>query len=146
MGEKIQKKRGMRFVVRNCLAFLIVFSFPAFADDPTLELEAYGKGVAASAQEGVLHMTSVVKTLEKPVRAYLITFETDNDALMSVPNASENRAARLANQGKTLVWETNFCSEKLERIMVREGIDMVSGDLQDTSGDTQSLASCFNDK
>jgi hypothetical protein len=64
---------------------------------------------------------------------------------MAVPNAEKDTTAYWANRAKTEAWQVKFCTDQLKRIMSMFGIDLVSGDLIDTKGETQSLAICSPD-
>lgn len=108
-------------------------------------LEAYGRSLAASTPNGAVRFSSVVSTTEKPLRAYKVVFSTSVRELMSNPNGSTDRTARTENLGRTAVWQAKFCTRELKTIMARDGLDLVSGDLQNISGLTQSMALCIKD-
>jgi len=105
------------------------------------QLKSYGYSVAVSTH-GAVNFTSVKKTTEKPLRAYVVVFKTSAMELMSNPNARANNSAFLENQFKTELWQRKLCTPELKSIMTNNGVDLVSGDLQDEFGETQSFALC----
>jgi len=111
--------------------------------DPVIKLTNYGKKIASSSQKGALNFIAAIKTTESPMRAYKIQFQTSAPELMNSPNADKDSRAYLTNVGTTKLWETKFCTDDLKKIMAEFGIDLVSGDLQNMTGDTQSMSACF---
>lgn len=105
------------------------------------QLEAYSNSVAISTH-GAVNFKSLKKTTEKPLRAYVVVFQTSAGELMSSPNASTNKSALFENQFKTELWQRKLCSPQLKSIMENNGLDLISGDLQDEYGETQSFAIC----
>lgn len=105
------------------------------------QLQEYSNSIMNSTN-GAVNFTSVKKTTEKPLRAYVVVFKTNMTALMSNPNASKDNSALFENQYKTELWQRTLCTPVLKSIMINNGLDLVSGDLQDESGETQSFALC----
>jgi hypothetical protein len=105
------------------------------------ELERYGQFVA-DVTGGAVIFLSVRQTTTSPLNAFQVKFETGNDALMSKPDAEPGNAAYYENVGRTKAWSTRFCTPELSAIMRRNKIDTVSGNLTDSTGDTQSMAIC----
>jgi hypothetical protein len=105
------------------------------------ELEKYGSAVAV-ATDGAVIFVSAEQTTKSPLNAFKLQFKTDRDALMSAPGAAPGNAAYLANFGRTELWSTRFCTEELKAIMSRYKIDLVSGDLTNLKGETQSISMC----
>lgn len=105
------------------------------------ELMKYGNTVAA-ATSGAVVFVSAKQTTKSPMNAYKLLFKTDRAELMSEPGAAPGNAAYIANTGLTKLWSMRFCTENLKAIMSQYGIDMVSGDLSNRRGETQSLALC----
>ena len=134
-----ENKISKVYIVLLALAFI----GNAFAADPSTSLESYGKKIASSTQRDAIKFRSVVKTTETPMRAYKLQFQASAPELMAAPNADKDKTAYFINAGKTEVWQAKFCTDDLKRIMFEFGIDLISGDLQDQSGNTQSLSVCF---
>jgi hypothetical protein len=107
-----------------------------------LDLEKYGLAIASSALPGAVQFEEAIQTIEQPMRAYKLTFETSSPALLKSPSGEGDQVAFLKNSGKVDLWQRKFCSLGLIPIMVRHGLDLVSGDLRDLKGETQSLAIC----
>ena len=105
------------------------------------DLQSYANTVV-QATGGEVNSVSVEPTTREPMYAFQIRFMTTNDALMSDPNARPGNAAYLTNVGRTKAWSTRFCTPELKAIMERHAIDMVTGNLTDTNGDTQSMSIC----
>jgi len=122
---------------------LIVAISCAHAGEPVSALEEYGKSVASSSEKGAVRFVSVVKTMDQPMVAYVITFKTDSKALMATPNAENDRSAYVLNSAKTKLWEAKFCTDRLKSLMKDIGANIVSGDLQNSRGETQSMAPCL---
>ena len=83
--------------------------------------------------------------MERPLRAYKLTFATSSPALLKSPNADKDRGAFLQNSGKADVWQRKFCSKDLIPIMLRHGLDLVSAHLLDSRGEVQGMAICPRD-
>ena len=128
---------------KSRFALLLLFvAFYAQADDASSSLEKYGKQLASSTQNNAISLSTVTKTMEQPLRAYKLQFKTTAKELMATPNAQKDTTAYWTNRGKTEVWQTKFCTDQLKRIMATFRIDLVSGDLTNMSGETQSMAIC----
>ena len=106
-------------------------------------LEKYGRAVAAST-DGTILFVSAIQTTKSPMNAFKLQFKTDEDALMSASGAAPGNAAYLANIGRTKVWSAKFCTKQLKSMMSQYKIDLVTGDLANLSGKTQSMAICWS--
>ncbi len=104
-------------------------------------LEEYGRTVAASTDGNILFV-SAIQTTKSPMNAFKLHFKTGDDALMSASGAAPGNAAYLANYGRTKAWSIKFCTSQLKALMSRHQIDLVTGDLTDLRGDTQSMTIC----
>ena len=113
------------------------------ASDSTKDiLSMHGAQIVVTAEPGVLALRVVEKTTEAPVRAYRVVFATQSASLMSDKAGNSDRGAFLRNQGVALVWKAKFCTEELLNAMRRNGIGMVSGQIQDGNGEIQTIAIC----
>jgi rubrerythrin len=106
------------------------------------ELAEYGRNVAGTTEDGAIHYSAVWPTTTEPIRAYKMDFETNHQALMSDRVAQSGDTEYWSNRGRTEVWKAKFCTVNLMGIMRKHGIGMVSGDLKNKSGETQSMAVC----
>lgn len=102
------------------------------------DLERYAASVV-EATNGAVAFVSVTQTTAD---AFQIQFKSGHEALMSQPGAEPGNAAYLSNVGRTKAWSTRFCTPELKAIMSRFGVDIVTGNLTDLAGDTQSMAIC----
>jgi hypothetical protein len=112
------------------------------ADSILNELAEYGRNVAGTTEDGAIHYSAVWPTTTKPIRAYKMDFETNHQALMSAQVTQNGDTEYWSNRGRTEVWQAKFCTVNLMSIMRKYGIGMVSGDLKNKSGETQSVAVC----
>lgn len=112
------------------------------ANDESKTLERYGWRFASSTENNAITLSNVVKTMEEPMRAYKLKFKTNTNALISEPVTHLNSVEYWTNLGKTKSWQTKFCTDELKAIMTTFGIDVVSGDLSNMQGETQSMAIC----
>ena len=112
------------------------------AYDPSKNLEKYGRQLADSTENNTITLSNVVKTTEQPMRAYKLQFQTNVNALMSDSVTNLNSIEYWTNLGKTKSWQTKFCTDELKAIMTTFEIDVVSGDLANMQGETQSMAIC----
>ena len=107
-----------------------------------LALENYGKQLASSTPNNAITLSIVTKTMEQPMRAYALQFQTAAKELMKDPNAQNDIVAYWSNRGKTELWQTKFCTAQLKQIMTTFKINLVSGRLTDMKGEIQSMAIC----
>lgn len=114
----------------------------ARADNILNALAEYGRNIAGTTVDGAIHYSAVWPTTTEPIRAYKMDFETDHQALMSEHVTQSGDAEYWGNRGRTEVWQAKFCTATLIGIMHKYGIGMVSGDLKNKSGETQSMAVC----
>lgn len=121
----------------------VELSNTAKANRPLSDLHNYGKSIVDSMEPGTIELKHVEKTMESPLRTYIVVYHTNHQALMSKPNAETDKVAYLTNVGSSEIWEVKFCQDRLTKIMRHHGIDMVSGQLKNTSGEIQRLASCY---
>ncbi|MDP1519862.1 hypothetical protein Q8A57_02670 [Porticoccus litoralis] len=126
-----------------CVLFLSLGSTDLYAEDTLESLKSYGYRLSESTENGAVRFVSVIKTTEFPLRAYKLTFRTALTELMSLPNADKDQKAFIANRARTELWETKFCTLELVSLMKINQIDLVSGDLTNPEGKTQSLAVCM---
>ncbi|MBK8133280.1 MAG: hypothetical protein IPN63_01325 [Gammaproteobacteria bacterium] len=125
------------------IAAILQFKVQAVLAGAVEDLEAYGSFIVNSVEERALGFQEVMHTMTTPLNTYVVKFTTSHDALLSAPNADKDKAAQLENLGKTMVWETKFCTTKLVSIMRRNGIDAVFGQIFSASGEIQRIASCY---
>ena len=140
--------RGVHISSLLALVALSTTIAPGFAeaDDGALrELQDYGFSVASSALPGPLKFEAAIQTMDRPMRAYKLTFATSSPALLKSPNADTDRDAFLRNSGNTELWQRKFCSKSLIPIMLRHGMDLVSAHLLDSKGEVQGIAICPRD-
>lgn len=109
-----------------------------FTGDVESQLVAYFNTVEASTNNAV-NFHSLAKTT---MHAYKSIFTTSAVELMTNENPSPNSSELFVNQFMTELWQKNLCTPELRSIMANFGLDLVSGDLQDNSGETQSFALC----
>ena len=107
-----------------------------------LALENYGKQLASSTPNNAITLSMVTKTMEQPMRAYALQFQTAAKELMKDPNAQNDIVAYWSNRGKTELWQTKFCTAQLKQIMTTFKINLVSGRLTNMKGEIQSMAIC----
>lgn len=112
------------------------------ASDVHQNLEEYGKKVSETSEKGAIEYIRVYQTIDKPLNAYRMDFNTAEEALLSVPNAENDEKAKLQNLVITKAWEIKFCQPELIRRMKKNSIDMVSGFLIN-KGETQRIAVYF---
>lgn len=121
-------------------ALALTLTSPAFAGTLN-ELNHYGKGISASAHHNI-QFVRTKHTSSSPFTAYALTFRTNKKVLMAAKDAQTNHADYVLNLGKTKIWQIKFCTDSLKKIMAVHQIDIVTGDLQNMKGETQSLALC----
>ena len=140
----------MCFAMKLFVALLVTVVLVSCGEssDPTTpvpsiieDLEKYGRTVAAST-DGTILFISAIQTTKSPMNAFKLTFKTDDDALMSASGAAPGNAAYLVNIGRTKAWSAKLCTKQLKAMMSRYKIDLVTGDLANLSGKTQSMAIC----
>lgn len=140
-GERL----GGRRTTISILLVAAIAVVPGFAQEDgevLRDLKSYGLAVASSALPGALEFEAAMQTMERPMRAYKLTFETSSPALLKSPDADKDRVAFLKNSGKADLWQRKFCSKDLIPLMLRHGLDLVSGQILDSTGEIQSLAIC----
>ncbi|WP_320045158.1 zinc ribbon domain-containing protein [uncultured Desulfobacter sp.] len=106
------------------------------------DLQKYGRALSTST-DGNVKFVSAAQTTKSPLNAFKLVFKTDHEALMSVSGAEPGNTAYYHNVGRTLTWSTKFCTKELKKIMLQHEIDLVSGDLANFDGETQSMSPCF---
>jgi hypothetical protein len=139
---RIHRRLALGFVAT---ALAVMTTSCGGAADPQDSLVAYGKQIASSSEQNAIVFAAVIKTTEMPRRAYQIKFKTNHKAMMSERNAEKDHNAYLINQGKVRMWTAKFCTPELKTTMQVFGIDLVSGDLTNMEGETQSMALCNKD-
>jgi len=123
----------------------ILFSSNAAAVEPNESLVRYGESIAASSQKGAVKVHTVIKTTQSPMLAYRVDFRTNLKSLMARQNADKNKEAYLMNVGIRELWNSKFCTDDLKNIMRKFRIDLVSGMLQNQTGEMQFLSTCFKE-
>lgn len=126
------------------LVMLFIFSTQSivWADNLHQGLDEYGKRVSATSENGAIKYVKAYQTTEKPLNAYRMDFDTSEKTLLSVPNAANDKTAKLQNLAITKAWEVKFCQPDLINFMLKNNIDMVSGALI-SKGEMQRMAVCF---
>lgn len=111
-------------------------------DQIILALDKLGQKIAAKSEKGAIKYfkSHRVTTTQSP--AYKSVFITTHPALMSLPDAAKNPESKMKNLARTAAWQTNFCSEEMQQLINTNNLWVVSGDLTDDKGETQSLALC----
>lgn len=110
-----------------------------------VELTKYGRQLPRAFKAEVITYKAITQTMRTPLIAYVISFTTNDSAFHSNPAAATDNAAYVENTGKRLIWEARFCTNELKSIMRRAKINVVTGDLQNSSGKTQFMAMCNRD-
>jgi membrane-bound ClpP family serine protease len=129
---------------RSALIAALSISLGALAaDDVSAKLEVYGREIEQTVEPGAARFLKVTQTTASPLRAYVVRFETNSGAMMRVPNASSNTAAFQLNLGITMVWQKRFCTDQVKKIMREHSLNLVSGELVNSSGKTQRMAVCI---
>ena len=105
-------------------------------------LERHAQEIVESSQRGALRVTEVSRTMSRPMSSFVVKFVTSAPELMSDPTARPGNAAYMRNLGRTQAWQAKFCSVRLKREMAKHKVDIVSGQIEDRSGDMQSAAIC----
>jgi len=105
----------------------------------------YGSQLAGTFEKGSISYVNTSKTMETPLVAYVVVFTSDDPVFQSAPNATTDKAAYLSNRSVALVWQTAFCKPELKELMQRQRVNIVTGTINNTRGDTQFLASCTPD-
>ena len=103
-------------------------------------LENYGRKFASSS---INNSFIYLKAIETVPNKYKIAFKTEDSSRFSIPGAANNPAAYNHNIRNTERWDEEFCTPELKALMKELKSDMVSGDLQNPEGKTQSMAICF---
>lgn len=134
----IMKNNRFQLVVILSLLFQPI----VWANDIHQNLEEYGKRLPEISEIRAIEFVKVYQTIDKPMNAYRMDFNTAEKALLSVPNAENDETAKLQNSIITKRWEIKFCQPELIRFMRKNDIDMVSGFLIN-KGKTQRIAVCF---
>lgn len=114
----------------------------AWADNINHGLDEYGEKVSKTSGKGSIKYIKAYQTTEKPLNAYRMDFDTSEKNLLSVPNAADDKTAKLKNLAITKEWEVKFCQPDLINFMLKNNIDMVSGALIN-KGEMQRIAVCF---
>jgi hypothetical protein len=106
-------------------------------------LEEYAKAVSKSFHPANdVAYRAVTKTMDTPLVAYLVRFETSDSAFKSMSDAATNRVSFMTNTARRLVWEAKFCTGELHKILVESKVNLVSGEIMDEAGHTQFIAMC----
>lgn len=109
--------------------------------DPLRDIKGFSKKLADDSLPMGLVFKSLEKTMMQPL-SYRVVFSTTSPYFMTTPKAGEDKAATVLNGGITLVWQAKFCAPELRKLMTANSIALVSGDLQDSTGETQRIAVC----
>lgn len=104
-------------------------------------LSTYGNTIE-SGRDGDVTLVAVINTTQKPAFAFKLIFATKSQDLMSKPNAATDPKAYRLNIANTNAWQARFCTKELKLVMSKYSIDIVSADLQNGAGDTQSFSIC----
>lgn len=108
---------------------------------PLPDLQTHGRAVE-EATGGNVVFVEAVQTTTSPY-AFVLRFETSDEALMSRPVAEPGDAGYVINSGRRNLWSRRFCTAELRSIMSRHRIVMVTGNLTDLMGEIQSVSACL---
>jgi len=144
--EKRDEKIGIGCLVVFLVAVIIIWNIISGDDSDEgipvdrviVDLTSYGK-MLEERTKGAVTFVSAMETIPG---AFQITFATDRPELLSAAGAKPGNAAYYTNVGRTELWKVRFCTSELEEIMQKYGVTLVSGNLTDGSGTTQSMAVC----
>lgn len=127
--------------------FPIAISISLFADSHTAieDLDIFGETLGENTQNSAIRYKKTIQTTKTPLNAYKLTFTTGNKALLSIPDVKSNNSAYIANLARTELWQRKFCNTSLKPIFTKFNINIISGDLTNENGETQSLALCMKD-
>lgn len=137
MKKHILKALGPALVV-SCLSSSVMAE-SLFAS----QIDVYGEKVAASAKPGVFKYVGSKQTMSAPLVSYVMKFRTSDSSFRSKADAATNKESYLANSGRRMVWEAKFCTPELREMMQKSNVNIVNGDLTDSAGQTQFLATCM---
>jgi hypothetical protein len=105
-----------------------------------IALENYGQALAASTPDRAIVFKKVEKTDSS---SYKVSFQTSAPELLAAADARTNSSSKLANLGRTKLWEAKFCTDELNAILVKLNVNIAVGSLEDAKGELQSGAFCI---
>ena len=106
-------------------------------------LEQYGQQLAHSIPAKSVAFSHVTHTTDQPLRAYQIQFITSRQDLMAEEISLTETTPSTRNSMRTALWQAKFCTLQLQGLMATLRLNVVSGNLTDLHGETQSMAVCF---